>query len=79
MFLPFCCLVLGARIIMACRDMEKADAALKEVKDSSGNQDVVISKLDLADSKSIREFAEKINEGEITGYAINSFTDVFLI
>lgn len=54
----------GARIIMACRDMEKADAALKEVKDASGNQDVVISKLDLADSKSIREFAEKINEEE---------------
>ncbi len=59
--------------------MEKADAALKEVKDASGNQDVVISKLDLADSKSIREFAEKINEGEITGYARSSFTDVFLI
>ncbi len=72
-------LSLGARIIMACRDMEKADAALKEVKDASGNQDVVISKLDLADSKSIREFAEKINEGEITGYARSSFTDVFLI
>ncbi|CAM4723564.1 unnamed protein product [Leuciscus chuanchicus] len=51
----------GARIIMACRDLEKADAALKEVKDASGNQDVVTNRLDLADSKSIREFAEKIN------------------
>ncbi|XP_043082725.1 retinol dehydrogenase 12, like [Puntigrus tetrazona] len=54
----------GARVIMACRDMEKADAALKEIKDASGNQDVVISRLDLADSKSIREFAEKINKEE---------------
>lgn len=51
---------------MACRDTEKADAALKEVKDASGNQDVVTSRLDLADSKSIREFAENINKGEIT-------------
>uniref|UniRef100_A0A8C1G0L6 Retinol dehydrogenase 12, like n=1 Tax=Cyprinus carpio TaxID=7962 RepID=A0A8C1G0L6_CYPCA len=54
----------GARIIMACRDTEKAEAALKEVKDASGNQDVVTSRLDLADSKSIREFAEKINKEE---------------
>jgi len=54
----------GARIIMACRDLEKADAALKEVKDASGNQDVVTNRLDLADTKSIREFAEKINKGE---------------
>ncbi|XP_067290585.1 retinol dehydrogenase 12, like [Pseudorasbora parva] len=54
----------GARIIMACRDLEKAEAALKEVKDSSGNQDVVISRLDLADSKSIREFAETVNKEE---------------
>lgn len=51
---------------MACRDMEKADSALKEVRDASGNQDVVISRLDLADSTSIREFAENINKGKIT-------------
>lgn len=55
----------GARIIMACRDMEKANAALKEVIEASGNQNVVTSRLDLADTKSIREFAEKINTGEI--------------
>ncbi|KAK9953102.1 hypothetical protein ABG768_017125 [Culter alburnus] len=54
----------GARIIMACRDTEKADAALKEVKGASGNQDVVTRRLDLADSKSIREFAENINKEE---------------
>lgn len=54
----------GARIIMACRDMEKADAALKEVIEASGNQDVVIKKLDLADSKSIKEFAQTINTEE---------------
>ncbi|XP_030623304.1 retinol dehydrogenase 12, like [Chanos chanos] len=54
----------GARIIMACRDMEKASAALKEVIELSGNQNVVTRKLDLSDSKSIREFAEAINKEE---------------
>lgn len=54
----------GARIIMACRDMEKANAALKEVIEASGNENVVTCRLDLADTKSIREFAEKINTEE---------------
>ncbi|XP_051538357.1 retinol dehydrogenase 12, like isoform X1 [Myxocyprinus asiaticus] len=54
----------GARIIMACRDMEKAEASLKEVIEASGNQNVVTSRLDLSDSKSIREFAEKVNTEE---------------
>uniref|UniRef100_A0A672M086 Retinol dehydrogenase 12, like n=1 Tax=Sinocyclocheilus grahami TaxID=75366 RepID=A0A672M086_SINGR len=52
----------GACIIMACRDIGKAH--LKHLKDASGNQDVVTSRLDLADSKSIREFAENINKEE---------------
>ncbi|XP_038852890.1 retinol dehydrogenase 12-like [Salvelinus namaycush] len=54
----------GARIIMACRDMEKAEGALKEVVEGSGSQNVVIKKLDLSDTKSIREFAETINKEE---------------
>ncbi|KAK6299788.1 retinol dehydrogenase 12 isoform X1 [Coregonus clupeaformis] len=54
----------GARIIMACRDMEKAEGALKEVIEGSGSQNVVIKKLDLSDTKSIREFAETINKEE---------------
>ncbi|XP_071270289.1 retinol dehydrogenase 12-like isoform X2 [Salvelinus alpinus] len=54
----------GARIIMACRDMEKAEGALKEVIQGSGSQNVVIKKLDLSNTKSIREFAETINKEE---------------
>lgn len=49
---------------MACRDMERAQAALKEVIEISGNENVVCMKLDLADSKSIKEFAEAINKGK---------------
>ncbi|XP_062848261.1 retinol dehydrogenase 12, like isoform X2 [Trichomycterus rosablanca] len=54
----------GMRVIMACRDMEKANAALKDVTDASGSQNVVCRKLDLSDSKSIREFAQTINSEE---------------
>ncbi|XP_034561955.1 retinol dehydrogenase 12, like [Notolabrus celidotus] len=54
----------GARIIMACRSAERGEAAVKEVIESSGNQNIVYMKLDLADSKSIREFAEAVNRDE---------------
>lgn len=54
----------GARVIMACRDMEKGQAALKEVVESSANENVACMKLDLSDTKSIREFADNINKGE---------------
>ncbi|KAJ8336728.1 hypothetical protein SKAU_G00379480 [Synaphobranchus kaupii] len=54
----------GARIIMACRDMEKAEAAQKEIIEDSRNQNIVIRKLNLADTKSVREFAEVINKEE---------------
>ncbi|XP_041824820.1 retinol dehydrogenase 12-like isoform X2 [Melanotaenia boesemani] len=44
--------------------MEKAQTALKEIIESSGNDNVACMKLDLSDSKSIREFAEAINRDE---------------
>lgn len=52
------------KIIIACRDMEKANAAVKDIIESSGNKNVVCMKLDLSDSKSIREFAEAVNKDE---------------
>ncbi|XP_055038329.2 retinol dehydrogenase 12 isoform X1 [Misgurnus anguillicaudatus] len=54
----------GARVIMACRDLEKAEAARKELIEDSGNQNIVVNKLDLSDTKSIRAFAEVINKEE---------------
>nr|XP_056707201.1 retinol dehydrogenase 12 [Euleptes europaea] len=48
----------GARVILACRDMVKGEAAACEIQTSTGNQQVIARKLDLADTKSIREFAE---------------------
>ncbi|KAM3593616.1 uncharacterized protein V6R79_017240 [Siganus canaliculatus] len=49
---------------MACRDMKKAEEAVKEIIAKSGSGKVVCMKLDLSDTKSIREFAEAINKGE---------------
>lgn len=48
---------------MACRDVERGQAAVQEVIDGSQNTNVVYMKLDLADTKSIREFAEAVNQG----------------
>jgi len=53
----------GARVIMACRDLEKAESARGELMEDSGNQNIVVKKLDLSDTKSIRAFAELINKG----------------
>lgn len=57
-------LSVGSKIIIACRDMSKAEAAVKEIIERSGNSDVTCKTLDLADTKSIRQFAEVINRGE---------------
>ncbi|KAG7266474.1 hypothetical protein CRUP_028423 [Coryphaenoides rupestris] len=53
-----------ARIIMACRDAERGQEAVKAVIEGSQNTNVVYMKLDLSDTKSIREFAEAVNQGE---------------
>ncbi|NXJ92504.1 RDH12 dehydrogenase, partial [Corythaixoides concolor] len=47
------------KVIVACRDIVKAEAAASEIRAETGNQEVIVKKLDLADTKSIREFAEK--------------------
>ncbi|KAI9542736.1 Retinol dehydrogenase 12 [Dissostichus eleginoides] len=54
----------GARIVMACRDLERAEEARSDIMEDTGNENVVIRKLDLSDTKSIRAFAEIINKEE---------------
>ena len=54
---------VGGRIILACRNEAKAEKAQREIIEETGNQDVVVRKLDLASLKSIKEFAQKINTG----------------
>ncbi|KAJ8868491.1 hypothetical protein PR048_030019 [Dryococelus australis] len=54
----------GARVIMACRDMKKAEKARDEIVDSTGNRDVVTRKLDLSSFASVRQFAKEVLDTE---------------
>jgi NAD(P)-dependent dehydrogenase (short-subunit alcohol dehydrogenase family) len=54
----------GARVIMACRDMKRGEAALKDIVAETGSKRVVLKQLDLASLKSVRKFADDINKNE---------------
>ncbi|XP_036802380.1 retinol dehydrogenase 13 isoform X2 [Oncorhynchus mykiss] len=54
----------GGRIIMGCRDMEKCEAAAKEIRGQTLNPHVYARHIDLASIKSIRQFAERVNQEE---------------
>ncbi|XP_069022627.1 dehydrogenase/reductase SDR family member 13-like isoform X1 [Embiotoca jacksoni] len=47
----------GARVILACRNKERAEAAVYDIRRESGNNQVVFMQLDLASLKSVRSFA----------------------
>uniref|UniRef100_A0AAY3ZV41 NADP-retinol dehydrogenase n=1 Tax=Denticeps clupeoides TaxID=299321 RepID=A0AAY3ZV41_9TELE len=49
----------GARIILACRDVEKGEEAATEIRTRVGGAKVEVRELDLADTCSIRAFAQK--------------------
>ncbi|XP_069919253.1 retinol dehydrogenase 13 [Oryctolagus cuniculus] len=50
----------GARVILACRDMGKCEAAAKDIRGETLNHHVSARHLDLASLKSVREFAARI-------------------
>ena len=54
----------GARVIMACRNPTKAQAALSEIRQRSGNDDVVFRQVDVSDLNSVRRFTEQILKEE---------------
>lgn len=47
----------GARVVMVCRNLDKGEAARKEIIEASGNDDVDLMRCDMASFASIREFA----------------------
>ena len=55
----------GGRVIIACRDTTKGEKARKEIVEISGNQNVILRKLDLASMKSIKRFADQILSEEL--------------
>lgn len=54
----------GGRIILACRNQSRGEAAVEDIRQSTGNNDVIYMHLDLASFKSIRHFAEQIIKSE---------------
>lgn len=54
----------GAKVIMACRNLENATGIKDEIAKKTGNDKIVVRRLDLASLKSIREFSELINKEE---------------
>ncbi|RUS72780.1 hypothetical protein EGW08_019457 [Elysia chlorotica] len=54
----------GARIIMACRDMERCEAAASKIKDIVNSNNVICKKLDLSSFESIRAFCDEFNRTE---------------
>lgn len=58
----------GAKVLMACRSLEKAEEAKKEIeqkcKDLSDTGNLVLVKCDLMSMKSVRECAQKILDSE---------------
>ena len=54
----------NARVILACRSVERGETAAVEVRKRSGNDNVVFVQLDLASLDSVRKFTAKILEEE---------------
>ncbi|XP_072103038.1 retinol dehydrogenase 11-like [Mobula birostris] len=54
----------GARVIMACRDMARSEEVAEELRASTGNEQVLVSQLDLASIQSVHGFAREIAETE---------------
>ena len=49
----------GARVILACRDREKAQKALIDIRSESRNGILKVLELDLASFESIKKFSEE--------------------
>lgn len=54
----------GARVIIACRNVKRAEFAREEIVKFSGNNDVHCRQLDLSSLRSVREFCKEIMKTE---------------
>ncbi|KAJ8415366.1 hypothetical protein AAFF_G00423460 [Aldrovandia affinis] len=56
--------IRGARVIIACRDTERSEKAVREIKRTSHNVNVIQMELDLANLRAIREFCKTFLQRE---------------
>ena len=72
----------NARVILACRNPTKGEAAAKQIRQLTGNSKVEFKEVDLASLSSIRRFADRVLEEEervdivVNNAAMFAFTHV---
>lgn len=54
----------GAKVILACRNKEKAEEAREKITAETDNPNVIVKILDLCSFESVRKFADDINRTE---------------
>ena len=56
--------ILGAKVYMACRSLERGKAAAKEIKERTKVDDdkLIVMKLDLGSIASIKQFSEEFHK-----------------
>jgi len=54
----------GARVVLACRNAERGNAAVREIIEDTKNENVVCQILDLSSLSSIKKFADDFNQNE---------------
>ncbi|XP_054857824.1 dehydrogenase/reductase SDR family member 13-like [Eublepharis macularius] len=54
----------GARVILACRNKERAESAVHDIRRESGNNEVVSMSLDLANLSSVQSFVDAFLKSE---------------
>ena len=61
------------KVILACRNMEKAEKAKEKIIDETGNDNIITMQLDTSSLASVRAFSEKIaSEGETVDALVNN-------
>ena len=53
----------GCRVVMACRNRQKAEQVRQQIVSLSGNSGIEIEELDLASFASVKEFAARLLQG----------------
>ena len=52
----------GARVILACRNLERANKAAEDIRKSTNQGTICVMKLDLASFESVRQFAKEVTK-----------------
>jgi NAD(P)-dependent dehydrogenase (short-subunit alcohol dehydrogenase family) len=52
----------GAKVVMACRNLEKGQAALNQISERVPGADLLLLRLDVADLDSVREFSRQFSD-----------------